>query len=113
VQPGEVRAAVGIAGHDLAVEHGDFGRQLKQLLRDGREPLGEVVPIAAEQDNARAYLVGLELDFVHPAVAGGHFLGADWAAGWDEAERGHASGCSDIAPAEQLAVALWFRPLLG
>jgi hypothetical protein len=76
------------------------------------------VPIAAEQDNARANLVGLhavavELQLVHPTVPCGHFLSADGAAGWDEAERGHASGSSGIASAEQLAVALWFRPSLA
>jgi len=28
-----------------------------------------------------------ELHLMYPAVAGGHLLGPDWAAGWDEAER--------------------------
>jgi hypothetical protein len=36
VRPGEIRAAVGIAGDNLAVERGCFGRQFVQLLRDGR-----------------------------------------------------------------------------
>ena len=74
-----------------------------QQLRDRRETVGEVVPIAAVDDHARTYLVSLhavavEFHLVQPAVAGGHFLGADWAAGRNEAERGHASGCSGIAP---------------
>jgi hypothetical protein len=34
-------------GHHLTVDHGRLGRQLVQQLRDGRETLGEVVPIAA------------------------------------------------------------------
>jgi len=36
----------------------------------------------------------IQLRLMLPAVASGDFLGADWAAGWDEAERGHASRCS-------------------
>ena len=46
VQSGEVRPSVRIAGYDLAVEHSRFGWELVQQLRDGREALGEVVPIA-------------------------------------------------------------------
>jgi hypothetical protein len=34
VQPGEVRSPVGIAGHNLAVEHYRSGRQFLQQLRD-------------------------------------------------------------------------------
>jgi hypothetical protein len=37
-QPGEVCVVVGIAGHDLAIEHGRLRSQLMQQLRDGREP---------------------------------------------------------------------------
>ena len=33
--------------------------------------------------------VPIELRFMQSDVAGGHFLGADWAGGWNEAERGH------------------------
>jgi hypothetical protein len=38
-------------------------------------------------DHLRAHLVGLhavavELHLMQPGIAGGHFLGADWAAGW-------------------------------
>ena len=52
------------------------------------------MPIAAVDDHPRAYLVGLhtvaiELHLVQPAVAGGHFLDTDWAAGRYKAERGH------------------------
>ena len=106
LEPGEVRTAVGIAGHNLAVEHCRLGRQLVQQLRNGREPLREIVPIAAVDDYARAHVVDLhtvavELHLMQPVVAGGHFLGADWAAGWDKAERGHALGCSGIDPGKQ------------
>jgi hypothetical protein len=45
VQSGEVRAPIGIAGHDLAVDHRRLGRQLPQQLCDGREAFREVVPI--------------------------------------------------------------------
>jgi hypothetical protein len=74
-----------------------------------REPVGEVIPIAAVDDYAQAHLmdlhaVAVELHLMQSTTAGGHFLGADWAAGRNEAERGHASGCSGIAPAAQLTV---------
>ena len=59
MQPGEVRSPVGIAGHNLAVEHCCFGRQL------------------------------VELHLVQPVVVGGHCLGGNGAAGDDEAELGH------------------------
>src|SRR5262249_16471822 len=90
----EVRTAVGIAGNNLTIEHSRFDRQLLQQLRDRRETLGEVVPVAAVDDYTRAHLVGLHavavaLHLVQPALAARHFLGADWAAGRDEAERGH------------------------
>jgi len=35
VQPGEVRTSIGIASHNLTVEHGSFDWQLVQQLRDG------------------------------------------------------------------------------
>src|SRR5262245_6125739 len=94
VQPGEIRAAVSIAGNNLAVEHSGFGWELLQQLGDGRKSLREVMPIAAVEDHPRAHLVDLhavavEFHLVHPAVAGGHFLGADGAAGRNEAELGH------------------------
>jgi hypothetical protein len=62
VQPGEIRATVRIACHDLAVEHRCFGRQFVQQLRD-----------AAVDDDVRAHLMSLhavavELHLVHPAV---------------------------------------------
>jgi hypothetical protein len=46
------------------------------------ETLGEVVFNAIVDDHARSHLVGVDpmaVDFhlVHPAVASGHFLGAD------------------------------------
>src|SRR5262249_54414570 len=107
VQPGEIRTAVSIACDNLTIEHGRFGWELVQQLGDGRKPLREIMPIATVDDHPRAYLVGLhavavELHLVQPTVAGRHFLGSDWAAGRYEAERGHASGCSCIAPNGQL-----------
>jgi hypothetical protein len=50
------------------------------------------MPIAAVDDDPRTDLVDLhavavELHLMQPAIAGGHFLGADWAAGLDEMER--------------------------
>ena len=94
VQPGKVRTPVGIAGHNLAIEHCRLGRQLVQQLCDGGEALGEIVPVAAEDHDTRAHLVDLhaiavELHLVQPAVAGGHVFGRHGAAGWDEAELGH------------------------
>src|SRR5262245_24004666 len=94
VQPGKVWAPIRIARHNLAVEHGRFGRELVQQLRDGRKALGEVVPVAAVDYHPRAHFVDLhavavELHLVQPAFAGGHFLGADWAAGLDKAKRRH------------------------
>ena len=47
MQPGKVRTAVGVTGHNLAVEHGNFGWELVQQLGDGRKALGEIMPIAA------------------------------------------------------------------
>src|SRR5215813_11053319 len=96
--------SVGITGNDLAVEHCRLGRQLVQQLRDGREAVREVVPVAAEEHHTRAHLVGLhtvavELYLVHPAVAGRHALGGHGAAGWYETELGHLSGCNGIPPA--------------
>jgi len=100
VESGEVRTPVGIAGHNLAIEHGRFGRQLVQQLSNRREPLREVVPVAAVDNNTRAHLVGLhavavEFHLVQPVVASGHRLGGNRAAGLDEAERGH--GPQDVA----------------
>jgi hypothetical protein len=37
MQPGEVRTPIGIAGHNLAVEHRCLGRQLVQQFRNGGE----------------------------------------------------------------------------
>jgi hypothetical protein len=34
--------------------------------------------------------IAVQLRLMQPPVAGGHFLGADWAAGLDEAELGHS-----------------------
>jgi len=45
MKPGEVRTAVGVVGHDVAVEHCGFRWQLVQQLCDGRKPFGELVPI--------------------------------------------------------------------
>ena len=39
---------------------------------------------------------------MQPAFADGHFLAADGAAGRDEVERGHTSGCSGITLIGQL-----------
>jgi hypothetical protein len=39
---------------------------------------------------------------MQPAFADGYFLSADWAAGRDEVECGHTSGCSGITLIEQL-----------
>jgi hypothetical protein len=50
---------LGIAGHDLAVEDSRLGWHLAKQRCDRGEALGEVVLIAAEQDDARAHLVGL------------------------------------------------------
>ena len=101
MQPGEVRTPIGIAGYNLAVEHCRFGWELVQQLCDGRKALGEVMPIAAVDDHARAHLVDLyavavELHLMQPAVAGRHGCGADRTAGLNEAQRGHVSGCSGI-----------------
>jgi hypothetical protein len=57
VQPGEVRAPVCIAGNELAIEHGRFGCEHVQQLRDGRKTLFEAVPLAAVDGHAQAYLV--------------------------------------------------------
>ena len=69
-------------------------RRIQNNPENRSETLSEVVPIAAVDDHPRAYLVGLhtvaiELHLVQPAVAGGHFLDTDWAAGRYKAERGH------------------------
>jgi hypothetical protein len=53
VQPGKVRTPIGIAGHDLPVEHRRFGWELVQQLSDRRETLREVVPIAAVDGDTR------------------------------------------------------------
>jgi hypothetical protein len=50
------------------------------------------------------HAVAVELHLVRPVVADGHCLGRNGAAGRNETELGHASGCSVIAPAEQLAL---------
>jgi len=81
-QPGEVGAAISIAGDNLTVEHGHFGRQLLQQLRDRWETIGEIVPIRAVDDHARADLVGLhavavEFHLMQPPIVGGHFFGAN------------------------------------
>jgi hypothetical protein len=52
------------------------------------------MPIAAEQDDARAYLVGLhavavELQLVDPAVAGRHCFGGNGPTGRNETELRH------------------------
>jgi len=64
------------------------------------------VPIATEHDHARPRLVDVHavaVEFLPRATSRRwrHFLGAGWAAGLDETERGHASGCRGIAPVEQ------------
>jgi transposase len=74
--------------------------KLKAALRKGaartvREAFAEVVAITAEDDDARADLVGLhavtvEFHLVHPIVPHRHVRGADRAGGWDETELGHS-----------------------
>jgi hypothetical protein len=95
VQPGEVRRPIGITGDDLAVYYCRPGRHLaKQRCDRGKAP-GEVMPIAAEQDDARAHLVRLhtvsvEIHLVEPAIAGRHCLGGIGPAGRNETELGHS-----------------------
>ena len=113
MQPGEVGAAISIAGDNLPVENGRLGRQLVQQLRNGRKAFGEIMPIAAVDEHARAYLVDLdaivvEFHLVQPGVAGRYALGRHGVAGLDEAERGHSSGCSETAAARQLGLASCF-----
>src|SRR5262249_30409998 len=86
------RQGVSVARHDLAVEHRCLSWQPVQQLRDGRKTLSEVVPIATEDNYARAHLVGLhtvaaEFHLVHPGIASGHALGRHGATRLNE--RGH------------------------
>jgi len=70
-----------------------------KLLASHWKARGEVVPIAAVDDHARAdfvdlHTIAVELHLMQPAVAGGHFLGANGVAGRNKAERGH--GLQDV-----------------
>jgi hypothetical protein len=52
------------------------------------------MPIAAEQDDARAHLVGLhavavELQLVHPTITAGHSFAGDGPTGRNETELRH------------------------
>jgi len=85
---------IGIAGHNLTVEHGCLGRHLAKQRRDRSKALGEVMPIAAEQDDARAHLVGMhavavELQLVHPTITAGHSFAGDGPTGRNETELRH------------------------
>ena len=86
-------------------------RQLAQQLRDGRETVREIVPIAAVNDNTRADFVGLhsvtvEFHLVQPAVAGRHCLGGHWTAGRDGVELWHTK---DLVASTKVRNANWRR----
>jgi hypothetical protein len=68
----------------------------------GGEPVREVVPVTAEDENTRAHLVRLhavavELHLVQPDVAGRDSLGGEGAARCNEAECGHAFAINEPA----------------
>jgi hypothetical protein len=48
------------AGYDLTIQYCRSGRHLPQQLRNERIAVRKVVPVAADQDDTRAYLVGLD-----------------------------------------------------
>jgi hypothetical protein len=108
MQPSEVRTPTGIAGQNFAIEHCRFGRQ---VVRDGRETVAEVVPVVAVHDHARAHLVGLnavavEFHLMEPTVAAGTALAGIALHGEMKWNSGTASGCSGITPGGQLGFAV-------
>ena len=104
------RLSLAIAGHDFAI-----GRQLVQQLRDRGETLGEVVPIAAVDYDARAHLVGLhavaiEFHLVQPA---GTALAGTGLQGGMKRNSDTASGCSGINLARQLGLVAFRAVRIG
>ncbi len=94
-QPVEVRHAVVVAAHRLAVEDAGSRAQAGERLDDQREAVGEVVAGAAVQPHAVAVLArddaeAVVLDLVQPRVAGRRLRRLGRQAWRDEAERqGH------------------------
>jgi len=71
MEPGKVWTPIGITRYNLAIEQNRFGWELVPQLPDARQAPDEVMPVAAVEDHARAYLVrldaiGVELHLMQP-----------------------------------------------
>ena len=91
----EVRHAVLVAAHGLAVDDAGARAQAGERLDDQREAVGQVVAGAAVQPHALAILArddaeAVVLDLVHPGIAARRLRRFGGQAGRDEAARqGH------------------------